>query len=240
MSRLIIATLLLTSCTAFQGPAFSIKPSATLLFAKKKGGTSTTGQGFGKAPAPKNPSQQMDDDAPNAFAPGSGLQNVEIGGSNAKPTYAPSDPNVPVGDRTKKILAEQYGLRTLEETRIEEKLAEQRMKFQRMKEEAERNEDFDLMAVLPAPLIIVIDRFLKIGLSICTVLFVASGVGIAAEAWAVTSKVPLPPDIDSFIVNIIEPNFTPGLLVLLGFSVSLGIFASAQLGSSGSVYSEDP
>jgi len=40
-------------------------------------------------------------------------------------------------------------------------------------------------------------------------------------------------------VNTIEPNFTTGLFVLLGFSVGLGVFAAAQLGSQGAQYKED-
>lgn len=241
MSSTFIATfLLLASCKGFQGPAFKIKSSVSHLLAKKKTATSS-GQGFGTVPSPaprKNPDNE------SSVISGSGLQSIENGGSNAIPTFAqspapPLDPNLPVGERTKKILADQYGLRTLEQQRMEEKLQEQRLKFERLKQEAEKNEDFDILTVLPAPLIIGIDRFLKIGLAVCVVLFVAGGIGITAEAWSAASGSPLPEDFDSFIVNVVEPNFTPGLLVLLGFSVSLGIFASAQLGSSASVYSED-
>lgn len=251
------------SNTASSSTTTRIKPAAMTtrmmpLLAKKKGmptsGKSSGGQGFGSvAPAPSSSSKQDSDSSSNASSTsattttsgGGMLQSVESGGSDAIPTFAQSsssstDRSIPVTDRTKKILAEQYGLRTLEDQRREEKLLEQRRKFERLKEEAERNDDFDLMAVLPAPLIIVIDRFLKLGLATCVILFVAAGAGITAEAWSVASNSPLPENVDSFIVNVIEPNFTPGLLVLLGFSVSLGLFASAQLGSSGSVYSEDP
>jgi hypothetical protein len=242
-SVFITTALLLTSCKGFQGPAFTIKSSVTHLLAKKKVVTTanSSGQGFGAAPSPV---PRKDPDNGSSTISGNGLQSVESGRSNAIPTFPqstapPLDPNLPVGERTKKILADQYGLRTLEEQRREEKLQEQRLKFERLKQEAEKNEDFDILSVLPAPLILGIDRFLKIGLAVCVVLFVAGGVGITAEAWSVASGSPLPEDIDSFIVNVVEPNFTPGLLVLLGFSVSLGLFASAQLGSSASVYSED-
>lgn len=242
MTRMFIAAffLLLASCKGFQGPVSSIKPSVTHLLAKKKGvqTANSSGQGFGAAPStvPKK-------DSDTRMSP-DGLQSIESGGSNAIPTFVQSkapavDPSLPVGERTKKILADTYGLRTLEEQRREEKLQEQRLKFERLKQEAEKNEDFDVLSALPAPLILGIDRFLKIGLTICVLLFVAGGVGITAEAWSVASGSPLPENIDSFIVKVIEPNFTPGLLVLLGFSVSLGLFASAQLGSSSSVYSED-
>jgi hypothetical protein len=39
------------------------------------------------------------------------------------------------------------------------------------------------MAALPAPVLIFIDRFLKLGLAACTVLFVLAGGAIAFEAW---------------------------------------------------------
>eukprot|EP00545_Synedropsis_sp_CCMP1620_P005905 CAMPEP_0119014174 /NCGR_PEP_ID=MMETSP1176-20130426/9397_1 /TAXON_ID=265551 /ORGANISM="Synedropsis recta cf, Strain CCMP1620" /LENGTH=246 /DNA_ID=CAMNT_0006967323 /DNA_START=34 /DNA_END=774 /DNA_ORIENTATION=+ len=246
MNRLILATLLLaTSCNAFQGPAFVAKPmssSSTKLLAKKnKGQSAAAGQGFGKAAAPAELKQPTNDDAPTSMrsAPAGGLQSVEMGGSNAIPTFQ-ADPNMPVEERTKQILQEQYGLRTLEDQRREEKIREQRNKIQRLKEEAEKDEDFDVFALLPPALLVGIDRFLKIGLSVCTVTFVGAGLGICAEAWSAASGNVLPEEIDSFIVNVVEPNFTPGLLVLLGFSVSLGIFATAQMGSSGSRYSEDP
>ena len=73
-----------------------------------------------------------------------------------------------------------------------------------------------------------------------TVAFVLAGFGITAEAWSVATSNTLPDNVDQFIVNVIEPNFTYGLLVLLGFSVSLGIFATAQLGSGSSFYKEEP
>jgi hypothetical protein len=252
MHRLIIATALLaTTCAAFQSPAFAVSKafstaSSSELFAKKKSGASGGGQGFGKTAAPSPELKQIDsvdDDAPASFSsapPTGGLQSIESNGLNTIPQFAEGDPNMPVEERTKKILQEQYGLRTLEEQRREEKIIEQRQKIQRLKEEAEKDENFDIFSVLPLPLIIGIDRFLKIGLTVCTVAFVGAGVGICAEAYAAASGKPLPENIDAFIVNIVEPNFTPGLLVLLGFSVSLGLFATAQLGSSGSVYSEDP
>ena len=76
-------------------------------------------------------------------------------------------------------------------------------------------------------------------MAICTVTFVAAGLAITVEAGSKATDNPLPPAVDDFITNVIEPNFTPGLLVLLGFSVSLGAFAALQLGSSASTYRED-
>jgi hypothetical protein len=145
---------------------------------------------------------------------------------------------LPPEERAKKLLREQYGMRTLEQQRMEDSLQAQRKKIEDFKKVAAKEEDFDIMAILPPPLLKGIDAFLKLGLGICTILFVTAGLGITAEAWSKTSGNPLPSDIDSFIVEVVEPNFTTGLLVLLGFSVSLGAFAALQLSSASSQYKE--
>jgi hypothetical protein len=44
--------------------------------------------------------------------------------------------------------------------------------------------------------------------------------------------------VDEFIVNVLEPAFTPSLLVTLGFSSVLGIFKLGQLGRAGVNYKE--
>lgn len=103
---------------------------------------------------------------------------------------------------------------------------------------ANKNAPNDIFALIPAPIQIFIDRFLKAGVAVSTGAFVLAGLAITVEAWAAASKQPLPSNIDSLIVNYVEPNFTPGLLVLLGFSVSLGVFTAAQLGSESANYRE--
>ena len=102
------------------------------------------------------------------------------------------------------------------------------------------DEEFDVFEVVPAPILKFIDIFLKGGLAITTTIFIAAGIGITVEAWSKATGSNLPEGWDDFIVSIVEPNFTTGLFVLLAFSISLGVFASAQLGSGSSVYSEDP
>jgi hypothetical protein len=168
-----------------------------------------------------------------------GLSSV-AGGSDAIPT---SDESIPVDQRTSSILRDNYGLRTRAEqqeaAKREEAAKEQQKKLDEWKKLADEGKDFDIMEVLPAPVLIGLDIFLKAGLTISTVLFVLAGLGITVEAWSKTTGEPLPENIDHFIVNIIEPNFTPGLGVLLGFSVSLGAFAAAQLSSSSSTYRSD-
>ena len=117
-------------------------------------------------------------------------------------------------------------------------MEQDRKKREEWKKMAKRG-DLDIMTMLPAPLLIAIDCFLKIGVAISTLLFIAAGIGITAEAWSAASNTPLPPEFDAFIVDVIKLNFTPGLFVLLGLSVGLGIFAALQMGSSGAQYRED-
>lgn len=163
-------------------------------------------------------------------------------GSDAIPTM--DDENMSVEDRTKSLLRDKYGLRTREEQQAEEerqrKATEQRQKLEEWKQQVDRGEDFDLIMALPEPVLVFIDRFLKAGVAICTTLFILAGLGITVEAGSKATNNPLPENIDAFITNVVEPNFTPGLLVLLGFSVSLGAFAALQLGSASSTYREDP
>lgn len=227
--------------------------SWSLHMAKQKNKrNSGTGKGFGKVEAPSI--QSLEDVASTidkgvgststtadaaAEGGGGGLLKSVDGGSAAIPQI---DSSIPVEDRTKSILRDQYGLRTREEQqeaeRRQKEITEQRKKLQEWKKLAEEGEDFDLMQILPEPILIGIDRFLKVGVVISTIVFVSAGVLITVEAYSKTTGNALPNDLDHFITNQVEPNFTPGLLVLLGFSVSLGAFAAAQLSSASSNYRE--
>jgi hypothetical protein len=237
----VTVTLLLTVATGFVLP--KERSLSFALDAKKKSGGGAK-KGFGKVAVQENPKPKgAAPSAPASASVTSGekefLQSVS-GGSAAKPKI---DESVPVGERTASLLRNKYGLRTMEEQQEEEKKQEAVKKSQKKLEawqtKADAGGDFDIMQALPAPVLIGIDYFLKAGTAICTVLFVLAGVGITFEAWSKASNSPLPDNIDAFIVNTIEPNFTPGLLVLLGFSVSLGAFAAAQISSSSSTYRED-
>lgn len=240
----------LSTASAFSSPSLSSSSSSLVVvaMAKKKGSNNSGGKGFGKAPpeplsvdgkvttTDTSTETTTQTQTPTVME---GLKSVQ-GGSADIPQI---DQSRPVEDRTAAILREQYGLRTREEqeeaARRQEQANEQRKKLQEWKKMAEQGEDFDLMQILPAPLLIFIDRFLKAGVAICTVLFVLAGVAITVEAYSKTTGNALPEDIDNFIVQVVEPNFTPGLGILLGFSVSLGAFAAAQLSSSSSTYRED-
>mmetsp|Transcript_41161 Transcript_41161/g.99171 ORF Transcript_41161/g.99171 Transcript_41161/m.99171 type:complete len:253 (+) Transcript_41161:399-1157(+) len=246
MKLLAIACFLSATTHAFVTPQSMHNAMETSLFAKKKK-SGAAGQGFGKEPVtpptpPKSASSSsepmmLEREDPSQQA--SAFTSVE-GGSNAIPTL---DPNLSPEERASAILRDQYGMRTREEqqeeTRRAEAAKEQRKKLDDWKKQADAGNDFDIMQVLPAPVLIGIDRFLKVGVAVCTVLFVLAGIGITFEAWSKASDSPLPENIDTFIVNVIEPNFTPGLGVLLGFSISLGAFAAAQLSSSSATYRQD-
>lgn len=215
----------------------------TKLHAKQKGAAGTA-KGFGKKVVPP---QRVQTDKQN----GGGMKDQEMIGLSSienlssesliKPKFE-IDPELSTEQRSKEILRKQYGLRTYEEKQGDVqaalKAAENQKRLQKVKQM--KDEDFDIFMVLPPTLIKGIDAFLKIGLGITTVLFVLAGLGITAEAWAVATGNTLPENVDQFIVNVVEPNFTTGLLVLLGFSISLGVFAAAQLGSGSSIYKEEP
>lgn len=215
------------------------------LYGKKKARTSG-GQGFGKVSQPAEGTPQTDgaisgSDIFESNEATSGLTSVEGASSFARPEIE-IDPDLPPEERTKAILKGKFGLRTFEEQQGDIKAAERIAKnSDRMaKIKQMKDEEFDIFMVIPPPLLKFVDTFLKAGLTITTTLFILAGIGITAEAWSVATSNPLPENIDNFIVNTIEPNFTLGLFVLLGFSISLGIFATAQLGSGSSTYQEKP
>jgi len=234
----------------------SASSSSFILFAKKKTKKKSAGKGFGK----QSDINTIDTDNNNNSAdlrtvglpsqqqPSSSYLTSVDGGSSSVPTrsmdenLSSSEP-VKVEDRTGQILREKYGLRTREEQEAAElkkkQVEEQRAKLNQWKKMADEGEDFDLFKVLPAPVLVFIDGFLKVGVTISTSLFLLAGVAITFEAGSKALDKPLPVKVDAFIATIVEPNFTPGLLVLLSFSVGLGAFASLQLNSAASTYRED-
>lgn len=232
-------------------PLSAMSPSISALFAKKKKKKSSAGKGFGKEPeTPTKPaaSKSENQDLFNMEArvaaqqQGSAFTSVE-GGLDTVPTMSTEQPSGDIEDRTGSILREKYGLRTREEQDAAEARMKQRQDQQKQLAEwkvlADEGEDFDLLQIIPDPILVFIDKFLKAGVVICTILFVAAGLAITVEAGSKATENPLPPQVDAFISNVVEPNFTPGLLVLLSFSVGLGLFASLQLNSAASTYRED-
>mmetsp|Transcript_7601 Transcript_7601/g.14429 ORF Transcript_7601/g.14429 Transcript_7601/m.14429 type:complete len:275 (+) Transcript_7601:196-1020(+) len=258
----VVAVLLCQSVVAFQPsrPQFHAatpwrgRELASLLAKKGRGGGGGGGgsnnKGFGKldvtetvtaksdAAPSSRPSNEQQQSNKGAF-----LQSVEQGGTAAKPELAATtaeSSNLPPEERTKQILREKYGMKTLEEQQMKDKqmqqLKAQQKKLAELKKKAELDQDIDIIAMIPAPVLKALDAFLKGGVVLSGTAFIVAGILITAEAWSKASGQALPPDMDNFIVNVVEPNFTPGLLVVLGFSVSLGVLAAASLGSEGAQY----
>jgi hypothetical protein len=188
------------------------------------------------ADASEKPSEAIAD-SPSPPASSSFLQSVE-GGSAAPPAL-----DLTAEERAKLLLREKYGMKSMEEQQIDVKQAEQvkaqRLRIAELKKKAANNEEFDFISMIPPPLLQGLDVFLKAGVVLSGMAFILAGIGITAEAWSKASNQPLPQDIDNFIVTMVEPNFTPGLLVVLAFSVSLGVLSALTLSSGGATYREE-
>ena len=213
----------------FQVTTVPFSSQMVVLAAKKKKKGKTSGQGFGKESSPPPPpptssssTSSMDETTATRVATttapapgdtgGNFLQSVEGGGSNAIPTMdstpavtssrstSTSDPSLPPEERAQKVLREQYGMRTMAEQKMEDQIQANRRRLDELKKMADSDQDLDIMAMIPAPILKGIDTFLKLGVAVCTVIFVTAGFGIALEAWSITSGNPLPENIDNFIV----------------------------------------
>jgi hypothetical protein len=150
-------------------------------------------------------------------------------------------------ERSRTILRSKFGLKSYEEQQADrgDYRALMDVESKRDKRDRLRNyeslwpEDKDLLGVLPPNVIRGIDAILKFGLATSTLLFVIAGIFITIEAGSKATGSPLPGGLEAFVVDVVEPNFTPGLGVLLAFSVSLGLFSVSLGGSASSTYRED-
>ena len=261
MVKFLNCTLLLWSCffSRWLNASAFVVPKAPLLYSsastvvlsakKKKSRNNNSGKGFGGSSTKKNDSSSdagvpiLEDTVAASTTSGieGGFSSVNTGSASPREVTLDLKEGLSAEERNKEILKQKFGLRTFEEQqgdfKAAERIAKNKSRMQKIKEM--KDEEFDIFAVVPPGVLKGIDLFLKTGLTITTTAFVLAGFAITAEAWSVATNNELPPDVDQFIVNIVEPNFTTGLFVLLGFSISLGIFASVQLGSSASIYSED-
>ena len=229
---------------------YSSSSTVVLSAKKKKSRNNNSGKGFGGSTKKNDSSSSTDAGIPileDTVAASTtreiegGFSSVNTGSASPREVTLDLKEGLSAEERNKEILKQKFGLRTFEEQqgdfKAAERIAKNKSRMQKIKEM--KDEEFDIFAVVPPGVLKGIDLFLKTGLTITTTAFVLAGFAITAEAWSVATNNELPPDVDQFIVNIVEPNFTTGLFVLLGFSISLGIFASVQLGSSASIYSED-
>ena len=224
----------------------------TSLSAKKKKKTKKqrSGEGFGKTAASSAVEERSSPEPPSSAGDEPrALTSIETAVPAAnKPAELDLDPNLSDEERSRAILRQRFGLKSLEEQQADagdyralldaEEKAKTREKLRNI--ESLWPEDKDFFAVLPPGLVRGIDTFLKAGLGVTTTLFLLSGVFITLEAGSKATGNELPLGLEDFTVNVIEPNFTPGLGVLLAFSVSLGVFTIALGSSASSSYREDP
>ena len=231
-----------------------VRQQRSTLYAKK--GRSSGSKGFGetKAAQPKRQTQETSNvsastkssttlsptNAQNDFI----LQSISSTPNRQNEMTDEAMSKLSPEERTAAILRNQYGLKTLAEQQMNAKqlanYKEEQKRLKDIKKKIELNQDIDIMSILPGGLIIAIDNFLTIGVVICGIIFVLAGVAITAEAYGkATGNGFLPSNAQEFIVSTIEPNFTPFLFVLLGFSVSLGLFAALKLSSQGATYREE-
>jgi len=232
------------------------QPNNSLLLSakktKKKQRSSTSGEGFGTKSSP-SPSAVIEDDVDDNGASRTSRALQSIDNPTAAAQNVPSqdldlDPNLSPEERSQEILRQKFGLKSYEEQQAD--MGDARALFDAEKKKKTRNklrnmdkiwpEDKGVIEVLPPGLIKGVDTFLKVGLGVCTVTFIIAGILITIEAGSKATGTELPAGWEEWIVKFVEPNFTPGLGVLLGFSVSLGVFSISLGGSASSTYRENP
>ena len=86
-----------------------------------------------------------------------------------------------------------------------------------------------------------LERFFAGGAVTFGSVFIISGIGVSVEALCKVLGYPLPVFLDEALVQYVEPVLTPSVLILFGFSISLGVLKQLQLGSesAGVLYLED-
>lgn len=220
---------------------------------KKRSGTS--GEGFGKRSSQDVATVDItndDEDTATSTASPRALQSIDTSTpQQQQQTQAEGinlDPNLSPEERSQAILREKFGLKSYEEQQAD--LGDYKLLLDAEKKKEKRTalrnldkvwpEDKDFVQILPPSLIKGIDTALKVGLGISTVAFILAGILITWEAGSKATGKPMPGELQTFIVDVIQPNFTPGLGVLLAFSVSLGVFSIGIGSSASSTYKEKP
>mmetsp|Transcript_30812 Transcript_30812/g.76922 ORF Transcript_30812/g.76922 Transcript_30812/m.76922 type:complete len:218 (+) Transcript_30812:27-680(+) len=86
-----------------------------------------------------------------------------------------------------------------------------------------------------------LERFFAGGALLFGSVFLTSGICVSVEALCKVLGSPLPVAVDEALVQYVEPALTPSILILFGFSISLGVLKQLQLGSAsaGVLYTEE-
>lgn len=108
--------------------------------------------------------------------------------------------------------------------------------------EADENRPFGeaVLAKIPDSVQERVDGFLITGTFIALFVVVSCGIGISLGAFRVVfPTIVIPPEVENFSMNILDPAFTPSVLVFFAFSITLGVFKYAQISSDRTVYREN-
>ncbi|KAL3910150.1 MAG: hypothetical protein SGPRY_009163 [Prymnesium sp.] len=86
-----------------------------------------------------------------------------------------------------------------------------------------------------------LERFFAGGAILFGCVFLASGIAVSVEALCKVLGSPLPEAVDAALIQYVEPALTPSILILFGFSISLGVLKQLQLSSAsgGVLYTEE-
>ena len=254
--RLSILLLAVVSCCkAFSSPSSTKIPSAqqryssTILSAKKtKKKRGSSGEGFGTTSTSSKQSNNNDNAVQSTYEDTASSMPLQSINTQQTQTKELNLEGLSPEERSQTILKEKFGLKSYEEQQAD--LGDYRAlndaEDKKKKRTILRNldtawpENKGFVDVLPPSVIKGIDSVLKLGLGVCTVLFVLAGVLITIEAGSKAGVYEIPIGLEEFVVNVIQPSFTPGLGVLLGFSIMLGVFSIGIGSSASSTYREDP
>ncbi|CAM9683869.1 unnamed protein product [Phaeothamnion confervicola] len=94
-----------------------------------------------------------------------------------------------------------------------------------------------LFDVVPMGAQKVVEQALVAGFVGSLLFFIGTGIAIALEAFSVASKTPLTEGVSQVVLTV-EPYFTPSLLVVFGFSITLGLLKIGQSQRAGAKYRE--
>jgi hypothetical protein len=96
------------------------------------------------------------------------------------------------------------------------------------KVEAARPQDQSPLASIPVKGQELLERFFGTGALLFGGIFIAAGIGVSIEATCKITGYKLPVILAEAIVQYVEPALTPSILILFGFSISLGLLKQVR------------
>mmetsp|Transcript_10751 Transcript_10751/g.21802 ORF Transcript_10751/g.21802 Transcript_10751/m.21802 type:complete len:224 (+) Transcript_10751:69-740(+) len=107
------------------------------------------------------------------------------------------------------------------------------------KVEAARKDESPL-ASIPVKGQELLEKFFGTGALLFGGIFITAGIGVSIEATCKILGYQLPVPFEEAIVQYVEPALTPSILILFGFSISLGLLKQLQMtaGTAGVLYQE--